>query len=224
MDEGEPGRVLWTLTQMARYRAHPARHPTIGYLDEFLAISRGEITNFYDRMYVPNNMVFVVCGDIDKQKIVDQVAALWAESAARELPALSFPIEPEITQPKQISGVADTRRPQLRLAWPGTQLGQDRDYALDVLAVVLGQGESSRLVRRVRDQQHLVNTIEAYNLSFHWGKGYIGVDAEIAGDAASGVGGAIHHPAQRRGASSHRTGQSRRSGPSGSSARSGDHR
>ncbi len=192
MGRGDPNRILWKLTQQARFArsAHPARHPTIGYLDEFLSITRDEIFDFYKRMYVPNNMVFVVVGDIDKQAIVDQVAQLWADSKPGELPALTLPIEPPVAtegddadanaQPTRLSGSADIQRTRLRIAWPGTRLTGEHDYALDLLATILGQGESSRLVRAVRDDQRLVNTIQSYNLSFTWGEGYFGVDAELA--------------------------------------------
>lgn len=179
MGQGEPGRIFWKLTQQARYRAHPARHPTIGYLDEFLTISRDEIYDFYRRMYVPNNMVFSVAGDVDKQNVVEQIAARWLNVPSGPLPQLSFPQEPQIDRPRTIEGRADIERPRLRLAWPGTQLAGEGDYALDLLAVVLGQGESSRLVRTVRDDQRLVNTIGAYNLSFSWGRGFFGVDAKV---------------------------------------------
>ena len=182
MGQGDPGRVFWKLTQQARYRFHPARHPTIGYLDEFLAISRDEVYDFYKQMYVPNNMVFAVVGDIQIRPVVDQIARLWADARPRQLPQIKFPIEPEASGPRSLSGEADIRKPRLRLAWPGTRLAQEGDYALDVLAVVLGQGESSRLVRSVRDTQRLANTISAFNLSMHWGQGFFGIDAEIAGD------------------------------------------
>ncbi|HEX7008668.1 MAG TPA: pitrilysin family protein, partial [Phycisphaeraceae bacterium] len=180
MGEGEPGRIFWKLTQQARYLVHPARHPTIGYLDEFLTITRDQIEGFYRRMYAPNNLVFVVAGRIDKQRVVDLIASRWASTPARPLPELSFPVEPPIDQPRMLTGKADIERPRLRLAWPGTRLGGEGDYALDLLGVILGQGESSRLVRTVRDQQGLVNNINAYNLSFPWGEGFFGIDSEVA--------------------------------------------
>ncbi|MDP6058379.1 MAG: pitrilysin family protein, partial [Pirellulaceae bacterium] len=140
MGQGDPRRVLWKLTQTARYRFHPARYPTIGYLDEFLRIGRDEIYEFYRLMYVPNNMVFVVVGAIDKQQIVDQIARLWADSKPGDLPDLKFPIEPPLVEARHLAGTADIKKSRLRLAWPGTRLGADGDYALDLLGVVLGQG------------------------------------------------------------------------------------
>ena len=178
--QGNPNRILWKLTQQIRYQVHPARHPIIGYLDEFLTVSRNEIHAFYKRMYVPNNMVFVVVGDIDKSSVVQQITKAWSKIPDGQLPDLSFPVEPEITQPRQTLGYADIRRPRLRLVWPGTKLTEPGDYALDLLAVILGHGESSRLVQTVRDEQRLANVISAHNNSYSWGRGYFSVDAEIA--------------------------------------------
>jgi zinc protease len=180
MGQGDPGRIFWKLTQQARYQAHPARHPTIGYLESFKSITRQELIDFYHRMYVPNNMVFVVTGDIDPRQMVEEVADRWSDEPAGELPDLSFPRETGIDSPRTVEGRADIQQPRVRLAWPGTTLGGEHDYALDLLGVILGQGESSRLKQSVRDKQGVVTSIDAYNASFHWGKGFFGVDATVA--------------------------------------------
>lgn len=180
MRQGQPSTILWELMQQARYTVHPARHPIIGYIDDFMDVSRDEIYDFYRRMYVPNNMVFVVVGDIDKEKIVAQITEQWKDVEPKPLPDLSFPKESPVTKPQTLEGTAYIERPRLRLVWPGSEkLGAEGDYALDLLAVTLGQGESSRLVRTVRDQQRLVTTISAFNVSHTWGEGYFVADAEL---------------------------------------------
>jgi len=179
MGQADPGRIFWKLTQQARYTAHPAKHPTIGYLDEFMTISRDGIYDFYKRMYVPNNMVFVVAGDVDPKQTVAQIAARWIDAQPRELPKLRFPKETGRGEPITVSGFADIKQPRLRLAFPNVKLGEPGDYELDMLAVVLGQGESSRLVRELRDKQRLVTSIEAFNWSTTWGEAMFGVDAEV---------------------------------------------
>ncbi len=178
MRNSRPDIVLWKLTQRVRYQAHPARDPIIGYLDDFMTISRDEIHDFYKRMYVPNNMVFLVVGDIDKQVVVDRVAALWSDVPAGQLPEVSLPIEPPIAEPRSITGHAEIEIPKLRVIWPGTKLGEEGDYELDVLSMVLGQGESSRLNRGIRDEKQLATTISAYNSSSVWTEGYFAVTAE----------------------------------------------
>ncbi len=183
MGEGDPGRILWRLTQQARYSSHPARHPTIGYINEFMNITRSQLIDFYNRMYAPNNMVFSVAGYIDPSETLNQIAALWKETPARPLPEISFPVEPELREPRQMRGYADISRPRIRLAWPGTRLGEEYDYALDLLADILGSGETSRLNRIVRDRQGLATAVNAYNLSFSWGEGFFGIDAEASGSS-----------------------------------------
>ena len=189
MGRGDPGRVFWKLTQQARYAdlpTHPARHPTIGYLEEFETITREEIVDFYRRMYVPNNMVFVVAGDVDPRAMVEAVAERWHDAEPGELPDVSFPVasDPETRKPetgdRSLSARADIERPRVRLAFPGTRLAGEHDYALDLLAIILGQGESSRLVSDLRDERGLVTSISAFNLSFNWGEGFFGIDFQPA--------------------------------------------
>lgn len=177
--QGSPDRIFWKLTQQARFEVHPARHPTIGYLDEFLNVSRDEIHAFYKKMYVPNNMVFVVVGDVNKEEVVAQITELWKNAKPGDLPEVSLPLEPQMDKPRELSGEASIDQPKLRIAWPGTKLGEQHDYALDLLANVLGDGESSRLAREVRDDLRVVNSIDAYNLSFAWGQGFFGIDSTV---------------------------------------------
>ncbi len=180
MGMADPNRIFWKLTQRARYSTHPARHPTIGYLDEFMTITRDGIYDFYKRMYVPNNMVFVVAGDVDPAATVAQIAGLWKDAQPRELPALRFPLETGRGEPFTIKGQADIRQPRLRLAFPNVKLGEPGDYELDMLAMILGDGESSRLITDLRDKQRLVTSINAFNWSTTWGEAMFGIDAELA--------------------------------------------
>ncbi|MCC5829473.1 MAG: insulinase family protein [Phycisphaeraceae bacterium] len=180
MGRGDPGRVLWRNTQQARFQLHPARHPTIGYLDEFNQITREQLIEFFKRMYVPNNMVMVVVGDVDRKAVLEQIAEFWKDRPARDLPTIRFPVEEVAEHTPTQEARADVRATRLRLAWPGTVTNAEHDYALNLLASVLSSGDASRLVRSIRDEQRLVNTISAGNISFSWGEGFFSVDAELA--------------------------------------------
>jgi len=176
MGAGEPGRIQWKLTQEARFKHHPAKHPIIGYLENFKAVTRDQLHAFYQSMYVPNNMVCVVVGDICPREVMTQVASIWSGRPASDLPAISFPEELGIDAARDVTGRADIPHPRVRIAWQGVTLGAADEPALDALAAVLGQGESSRLIRRVRDEQKLVVSIGAYNAAFEFADGLFGVD------------------------------------------------
>ncbi len=175
MGAAEPARVFWKLTQIARFNRHPARHPVIGYLDEFLSVTRDELYGYYRKMYVPANLIFSVAGDIDPAAVVERISRLWGGLPSGELPVVKFPRE--LPPPgSSITGHADIDRPRLRMIWPGTRLGAEGDFALDLLSHILGDGEMSRLVQEIRNRRRLATSIDAYNYSPCWAEGFFGVD------------------------------------------------
>ncbi|MEM1444734.1 MAG: pitrilysin family protein [Planctomycetota bacterium] len=183
MGRGDPNRIFWKATQKARFAGtpnHPGAHPTIGYFEDFLTISRDELEGFYRRMYVPNNMVMIVAGDIDPANVIEQMTELWQDVPAGDLPELKFPVEPEVAPSVEQVAYADITTPRSRVFWRGVTLGSQHDFALDLAASILGQGESSRLVQSLREQQKLVTSISAYNYSATWGPGFFGMDFQPA--------------------------------------------
>jgi len=180
---GDPDKILWKLTARARWKAHPARQPVLGYRERFKTVTLDQVRAFYERMYVPNNMVFVVVGDIDKRAVIEQVRQLWADEKAKPLPTLEIAKEPKVTGPRTKTGYADIDRPRVRLLWPGTELGTEHDYALDLLSYVLGEGESSRLKTTIRDDAQLVTSISAFNASYPWGSGFFAIDSRLSDHA-----------------------------------------
>ncbi len=47
------------------FKAHPYRHPTIGWLSDLQTMTRDDLYGYYRRYYVPNNATLVVVGDVD---------------------------------------------------------------------------------------------------------------------------------------------------------------
>ena len=63
------------------------------------------------------------------------------------------------------------------LAWPTVKLSDADMYALDLAAYILGEGESSRLVRRLKYDRQLVQSIAAVSETPHFVRGYFAVSA-----------------------------------------------
>jgi zinc protease len=151
------GRVLWATA----FTSHPYRFPVIGYPDIYNRLTRDDVVAYYKEHYVPNNIVFVVVGDVDaarvEQELRDQtkdfkMGAVGPAFVPPEPPQLSLRERHE-EMPMQVS--------QIDLAWHGPAVTDPDVYPLDVLAIVLGQGNSSRLYRELRQRRALVHGIEA---------------------------------------------------------------
>ena len=68
--ENDPEQVLDTEVTASAFRAHPYRHPTIGWLHDLQAMTRDDLYDHYRRYYVPNNATLVVVGDVDADDVL----------------------------------------------------------------------------------------------------------------------------------------------------------
>jgi zinc protease len=151
-----PGNVLSEALFAAAYSRHPYRLPVIGTEESVRSFSREQLLEFYRRWYAPNNMTFVAVGDFDRQRMLEQIRASFADAKPR--PDLSHRREPEPAQQAPRTRVLRERFEQARigLAFPITAFTDPDTPYLDLLSSVLGDGESSRLYRSVKDRQQLV--------------------------------------------------------------------
>ncbi|MEN6449859.1 MAG: pitrilysin family protein [Thermoguttaceae bacterium] len=181
-NEVDRGRALATLLNATVYTTHPARYPVIGYLDILNRTTNQTIIDFYRERYVPENQVFVVVGDVDAKSVLDDVAKQYAGTPRGRETYIPFEDEPQQLAPREAVREMDGATYQWALAWPTVKLSSPDLYALDVAAYILGEGESSRLVERLRNQQRLVLSIGAMSDTPHFVAGMFAVAAVCTPD------------------------------------------
>ena len=71
--ENDPDTQLENELTAVAFRAHPYRHPTIGWLSDLQSMTRDDLYAYYRRFYVPNNATLVVVGDVDTADVMRQV-------------------------------------------------------------------------------------------------------------------------------------------------------
>ena len=171
------GRVQWKLLMQTVYSLHPIRCPVIGYLDVLDGTTNQTIIDFYRDRYVPNNQVLVVVGDVNTRQVLDEVARRWAGTPRGRETFVPLPEEPQQLTPREAAGEMDGATYDLALAWPTVKLSHPDLYALDVAAYVLGEGESSRLVRRLKYDRQLVLSVSSASYTPSFAKGFFAVFA-----------------------------------------------
>jgi len=68
--ENDPDQLLDIEVTAAAFKAHPYRHPTIGWLGDLRTMTREQLYQHYRRYYLPNNATLVVVGDVDTAEVV----------------------------------------------------------------------------------------------------------------------------------------------------------
>ena len=171
------GRVKWQMLSETLYTLHPIRYPTIGYLDVLNGTSNETIMEFYRERYVPNNQVFVVVGDVNTQETLDMVAKQWAGTRRARETFVPLPEEPEQLSPREAVREMDGKTYDLVLAWPTVDLSHPDLYPLDVAAYILSEGDSSRMVRRLKYGRQLVLSVSSASYTPHFANGFFAIFA-----------------------------------------------
>src|SRR5438128_12697822 len=63
--ENDPDQFLDQELTATAFKAHPYRHPTIGWLPDLQSMTRDDLYGYYRRYYVPNNATLVIVGDVE---------------------------------------------------------------------------------------------------------------------------------------------------------------
>ncbi len=147
----DPDRVNSHQLFATAYREHPYRHPIIGHLGLFNQLTRDEVMAYYKARYVPNNLTFVVVGDVRSEDVVAQLGELFAAHPQRALPPVFLPAEPPQAGRRDATIEFTTELSRVVAAWHVSAITHADIPALDVLATALGDGRSSRMFRRIRE-------------------------------------------------------------------------
>ena len=154
------------------FKGTEAARPIIGYEEQVAAYSRDDLVRFHQRWYHPENMKLVVVGDFDAVRMREFVIANFGKPATRPFKPMDLP------RAKPLSGITievlrgDYQQPRLELAFSGPELQHSDTVGLDVAAFALGAGDSSRLNRRLRDDEGVVNSIGCTLYAPRFGGGF----------------------------------------------------
>jgi zinc protease len=181
MNVDDPGRRASRRLFETAYTRSPYRFTVIGYPDIFNELKPEDIRAYYREKYAPNNVFYVVAGDVPQGEVVSQVREAYAKAKARPLPAVVLPEEPRQTAPREIIEEAPIELGYFYLAWHIPELRHPDVPLLDVLAALLGNGRSSRLYQEVRENKGLVNSVDAWTYS-PGNPGLFGLSATVDAD------------------------------------------
>lgn len=124
-------------------------HPIVGSVEDLLEVQLEDARTFHRVNYGPGNATLVLAGDINLAAAGLKVEQYFGEIGDRTSVCL-----PNLDEPPQQGQKAETMRdplavlPAVTLGYHMPALGTPAHYALSILALILGDGDSSRFYRR----------------------------------------------------------------------------
>lgn len=156
---GDVGHLIRSMA----YQVHPYRWPTIGrQLEHIQQATLDEVRTFFYRYYAPNNAILSVTGAISWEETLRLAEKWFAPIPRREVPVRNLPVEPLQTAERRLSVQRAVPLDGLFMAFPMCSRLDDDYYAFDILSDILSNGRSSRLNRRLVQEERIFSSIDAY--------------------------------------------------------------
>ncbi len=161
-----PESCLENLLMKISYKVYPYRRPVIGYPNTVKSITRKDILAYVAKRYRPCQMAVVVVGDVDPTQALTQIQKYFGSQPKKPPVKVNFPKEPPQTQVRVAINHMDIYDGYLAISFSGGPSFNSKDTpVLDVIAALLSDGASSRLVHILRDKLQLVQSIDAYSFT-----------------------------------------------------------
>ena len=164
-DLNSPAKKVFNNLNEMMYTHHPYKRKVIGSADVISTIRREEILEFFNDFYAPSNMVTIVVGDVDTNKVIEKVSKAF-NSQYKKPVKKHFRKEFPIFAQKRMVEYLDTQSGYMMLGFRGVNICDNETFALDVLAEILGGGKSSKFYKNIKEQKGIAYSISASNGSY----------------------------------------------------------
>lgn len=148
------------------FKNHPYRWTTIGEMEHLDAATLDEFLDFYEKFYIPNNAVLVVAGDFDKKQAKQWIEEYFGPIKKGNLIPKKEYVEEPITEEIRATWKDPNVQIPMYLTAYRTPSMKSRDARiLDMISMVLSDGKSSRLYKRLVDVEKKALELGSFNFS-----------------------------------------------------------
>ncbi len=144
---------------------HPLGKSLAGTFESVEAMTQKQLKNFYERHYIPNNIVIAACGNIEHQDLVD-LARKKTDKFPFAEKLETFPAPKHREEPGVVFCVKPIEQMHVALGMQGMSINDEGRYALGILNIIMGGNMSSRLFNEVREKRGLAYSIGTASKNF----------------------------------------------------------
>lgn len=135
--------------------AHPYQFPVIGWMGDLESIKLADCKNYFRTYYAPNNATVILTGDFDTKKAIKLFEKYFGK-----LKSQTPPEKPNNAEPKQQGEVRTELKREVQLSsvmigFKSVSVNDSDFFVMDLLSDILTTGQSSRLVKKLIDEEQI---------------------------------------------------------------------
>ncbi len=162
MGEDNPDNQFWKIALATAFSAHPIRHPIIGHIDLFNTLTREHVVQYFNERYAPQNIILAIVGDIEPQRLIEHLEKSLAKSPRRLSPDIPLIAEPRQIAPRRFHKTFPTELTRVAFLYKIPGFHHPDTPALEILAMLAGEGLSAWLHRQLVEDLGLAEEITAF--------------------------------------------------------------
>lgn len=163
-DNSPYGQLLPVLGENL-FKVHPYKDPNIGYMEDLDAATLEDVIAYNKKYYVPNNAVLVVAGDIDIPSTKKMISDYFGPIPRGKEIVRSYPKEEPITSEIRTKAYdPNIQIPAIMVAYRTPGYAERDAYVLDMISTYLSDGKSSKLYKKIVDDQKQALQVGAFNI------------------------------------------------------------
>lgn len=172
MRKDQPWTKVYNATNHAMYTSHPYKRDVIGTPEIISQVSQQEIMNYYRTFYSPKNVTTIVVGDFDSEKVLNKIVNEFNWGERPQPPERNIKPDEPVSEQVYVENEANINSSFMMFGFLGAPAKDLKNViALEMLAIILGEGSSSRLFQNLIENQdeQIFNIIDAENYTFRDG-------------------------------------------------------
>ncbi|RXG31302.1 M16 family metallopeptidase [Leeuwenhoekiella palythoae] len=163
-DNSPYGQFLFAISEQL-FENHPYKDPNVGYMEDLDAASLQEFKDYFDKYYKPSNAVLVVAGDIEVDETKKLIEDYFGPIPSGPALERSYPTEEPITEATRSQFYdSNIQVPAILTAYRTPGYGDRDAYVLNMISSYLSDGKSSKLYKKMVDDEKKALQIGAINL------------------------------------------------------------
>ena len=143
--DDNPKSVLSEQLEATAFQVQPYRWPVIGWMQDIARLTLDDLKAHYRRFYNPSNAFVVVVGDFRKEELLPRIERYFGSIPKGAAPDQRVPLDDAQFGERRILVKKEAQLTSIVMGYHVPNLHDPDSYVLDVIAALLGAGESSRL-------------------------------------------------------------------------------
>lgn len=181
MYEDAPMRDVPSVFEKLLFEGHSLEHDQLGLAGNVKDFSRKDLLAFYKRHYRADNLVLAVSGNFNEDKIDSEIKKYFTAIKGEKKDNKRAKFSSKQAEPKLLLKYKKTDQTNFSLGFRALETGNKDEYVLDVLNIILGGNDSSRLYEAVREKEGLAYYVYSYAADYQ-DTGYIAIQSGVGND------------------------------------------